>query len=68
MTKLHGCFNEEGSTGLQSGRVGAEAQHTIGPEVALHLTRQPQQVQVGHSFAQGKGGLVHIEGPFEQHR
>jgi hypothetical protein len=48
--------------------VCAEPHHTIGPAFAAHLTGQPQQVQVRHGFAQSKGGLVHIQGPLEQHR
>jgi hypothetical protein len=47
-------------------RGGAEPHHTIGPAFAAHLAGQPQQVQVRHGFAQSKGGLVHIQGAFEQ--
>eukprot|EP01036_Dinobryon_divergens_P054536 gene54536-72877_t len=64
-----------GSLFMAGAYVAAEAHTRTGSfaaaiviAVAHQLPVQPEHVQVGHRFAHGKGGLVHIQWASEQDR
>ena len=68
LTRADGTGPEKSYRALSAeGMAELFAVNTIGPALTLHPAGQPKQVQVRHGFAQGEGGLVHIEWPFEQH-